>query len=597
MNSTISDKICGVAVRLSFIAQCAAIRACCVFCAVVAVVTTATAQNEDIPARLTPEIKTILTDLDSLLLKSSEFIKEKESRIESFHRKLDATGNLEQRYWLQSSLYEEYSAYDSDFAMKYADEALATAKQLGRTDLEDEMNLNRVYLLSATGFLEKAAEVLGSIDSAQLSPELALKYCDRMLFLSTHTDLYIGVEYEMGMYSQMADSILHEMTKDLREGDSNYYWLTGWSSLNDKKKAASAIPILRKTVDSSDNATRDFAMMAWVLAKLYEQIGDKQNYLKYLLSSAMADIRACNKEIASLEEASKILYDIGDLDHANQYVNYCIACANDYKSRVRTGNLARLQKDILQSIQERSERQIRINHIYMVLLIVIIAVINASIFYIMRQNKLLKQSRATLNEANAELNDKVKALSAIRAQLNETNEKLQEMYQTAKCNAKELADVNEEKERHIADMFAICSNYINKMDDFRSNIHRLLVDKKFDKVLDIVKSPELSYDEIKELYETFDEIFLNIYPGFVEDFNTLLRPEERITLRNPKTLNTELRIYALVRLGLNDSVKIAKFLHCSVQTVYNTRQRTRNKAAVSREQFAETVRKLGRIEN
>lgn len=597
MNSKISDKISGVAERLSFIARCISVRVCCVCCAVVAVVATASARNEEIPARLTPEIKMLLADIDSLLLKSPEFIKEKESRIESYRRKLDATGNLEQRYWLLSSLYDEYSAYDSDLAMKYADEALAVAKELGRNDLEAEMNLNRVYLLSATGFLEKAAEVLGAIDVAQLSPELTLKYCDRMLFLSTHTDLYIGVEYEMGMYSQMADSILHVMTKDLREEDSSYYWLTGWSSLSDRKKAASAVPILRKTVDSSDNTTRDFAMKAWVLAKLYEQTGDRQNYLTYLLVSAMADIRACNKEIASLEEASKILYEIGDLDHANQYVNYCIACANDYKSRVRTGNLARLQKDILQSIQERSEKHIRINHIYMVLLIVIIVVINASIFYIMRQNKLLKQSRTTLNEANAELNDKVKALSAIRAELNDTNEKLQEMYQTARSNAKELAEVNDEKEKHIADMFAICSNYINKMDDFRSNIHRLLVDKKFDKVLDIVKSPELSYDEIKELYETFDEIFLNIYPNFVEDFNTLLRPEEQIKLRKPKTLNTELRIYALVRLGLNDSVKIAKFLHCSVQTVYNTRQRTRNKAAVSREQFAETVRKLGRIEN
>lgn len=597
MNSKISDKISGVAERLSFIARCISVRVCCVCCAVVAVVATASARNEEIPARLTPEIKMLLADIDSLLLKSPEFIKEKESRIESYRRKLDATGNLEQRYWLLSSLYDEYSAYDSDLAMKYADEALAVAKELGRNDLEAEMNLNRVYLLSATGFLEKAAEVLGAIDVAQLSPELTLKYCDRMLFLSTHTDLYIGVEYEMGMYSQMADSILHVMTKDLREEDSSYYWLTGWSSLSDRKKAASAVPILRKTVDSSDNTTRDFAMKAWVLAKLYEQTGDRQNYLTYLLVSAMADIRACNKEIASLEEASKILYEIGDLDHANQYVNYCIACANDYKSRVRTGNLARLQKDILQSIQERSEKHIRINHIYMVLLIVIIVVINASIFYIMRQNKLLKQSRTTLNEANAELNDKVKALSAIRAELNETNEKLQEMYQTARSNAKELAEVNDEKEKHIADMFAICSNYINKMDDFRSNIHRLIVDKKFDKVLDIVKSPELSYDEIKELYETFDEIFLNIYPNFVEDFNTLLRPEEQIKLRKPKILNTELRIYALVRLGLNDSVKIAKFLHCSVQTVYNTRQRTRNKAAVSREQFAETVRKLGRIEN
>lgn len=554
------------------------------------------AQNREIPARLTPEIRKMLADVDSLLLKFPEIIKEKEGRIDSYLRKLDATGNMEQRYWLQSSLYDEYSAYDSDLAMKYADEALATAQSLGRSDLESEMKLNKVYLLSATGFLEKAAAVIDSIDPASLSPELALKYCDRMLFLSTHQDLYMGVEYEMGMYSQMADSILHVMTKDLKREDSGYYWLTGWSSLNNRKKASEAIPLLKKTVESSDNCTRDFAMMSWVLAKLYELTGDRQNYLKFLLVSAMADIRACNKEIASLEEAAKILYQLDDLDHANQYVNFCIACANEYKSRVRTGNLARLQKDILQGIQERSERQIRINHIYLVLLIVIIVIINASIFYIMRQNRLLKQSRATLNEANSELNEKVQELSGIRVQLNEANEKLHEMYQKARASARELAEVNEEKERHIADMFAICSNYINKMDEFRPNIHRLLVDKKFDKVIDIVKSPELSYDEIRELYETFDEIFLKIYPHFVDDFNTLLRPEEHIKLRNPKKLTTELRIYALVRLGLNDSVKIAKFLHCSVQTVYNTRQRTRNKAAAGREHFAEAVAKLGKID-
>lgn len=554
------------------------------------------AQNREIPARLTPEIRKMLADVDSLLLKFPEIIKEKEGRIDSYLRKLDATGNMEQRYWLQSSLYDEYSAYDSDLAMKYADEALATAQSLGRSDLESEMKLNKVYLLSATGFLEKAAAVIDSIDPASLSPELALKYCDRMLFLSTHQDLYMGVEYEMGMYSQMADSILHVMTKDLKREDSGYYWLTGWSSLNNRKKASEAIPLLKKTVESSDNCTRDFAMMSWVLAKLYELTGDRQNYLKFLLVSAMADIRACNKEIASLEEAAKILYQLDDLDHANQYVNFCIACANEYKSRVRTGNLARLQKDILQGIQERSERQIRINHIYLVLLIVIIVIINASIFYIMRQNRLLKQSRATLNEANSELNEKVQELSGIRVQLNEANEKLHEMYQKARASARELAEVNEDKERHIADMFAICSNYINKMDEFRPNIHRLLVDKKFDKVIDIVKSPELSYDEIRELYETFDEIFLKIYPHFVDDFNTLLRPEEHIKLRNPKKLTTELRIYALVRLGLNDSVKIAKFLHCSVQTVYNTRQRTRNKAAAGREHFAEAVAKLGKID-
>ena len=115
-----------------------------------------------------------------------------------------------------------------------------------------------------------------------------------------------------------------------------------------------------------------------------------------------------------------------------------------------------------------------------------------------------------------------------------------------------------------------------------------------DEVRQLTKSPELSHAEIKELYANFDRIFLQIYPDFVADFNKLLRPEERIELKKNELMNTELRIYALVRLGLNDSVKISRFLHCSVQTVYNTRLRIRNKAIVPREDFANIVQSLGK---
>ena len=113
-------------------------------------------------------------------------------------------------------------------------------------------------------------------------------------------------------------------------------------------------------------------------------------------------------------------------------------------------------------------------------------------------------------------------------------------------------------------------------------------------VKDLTKSPELSHGEIKELYSNFDQIFLRVYPNFVEDFNSLLRPEERISIKKGELLNTELRIYAFVRLGINDSVKISKFLHCSVQTVYNTRQRVRNKSDIPNEKFASVVRALGK---
>ncbi len=122
----------------------------------------------------------------------------------------------------------------------------------------------------------------------------------------------------------------------------------------------------------------------------------------------------------------------------------------------------------------------------------------------------------------------------------------------------------------------------------------MIVAKRFDDVRELTKTPELPHGEVKELYNNFDRIFLKVYPGFVDDFNALLRPEERIKLKKGELLNTELRIYALVRLGINDSVRISKFLHCSVQTVYNTRQRTRNKSDIPKDKFAETVQTLGK---
>ena len=106
----------------------------------------------------------------------------------------------------------------------------------------------------------------------------------------------------------------------------------------------------------------------------------------------------------------------------------------------------------------------------------------------------------------------------------------------------------------------------------------------------------MAQNELKEFYHNFDAIFLHVYPDFVNDFNALLQPDERIMLKEGELLNTELRIYALVRLGINDSIKIAEFLHCSPQTVYNYRLKTRNKAIIPKEEFADTVRSLGKMQ-
>lgn len=540
------------------------------------------------------ETEKLLSELDSLLARTPEFTRRKEEHLAGLRRAyLNATDD-ERRFWLASDIYDEYCAYDSDSAMAYANIAHELAGHLGRPHLVDEMELNRSYLYSATGLFDEAAESLAKINTDSLSPELMLRYCDRMLFLSTHRDQYIGVERVTEMYSQKTDSMLRAVSRHITPESPSYCWMLGWRSLGTQEDTRRAIPEVSRRVDSTGYDTRANAMDAWVLSKMYDRVGDEDNRLKYLLLSAMADVRASNKEIASLEEVAAIMLDRGDLEHANSYINFCIAYANDYKSRVRIGRLAEIQKKTLSSIHERISRQAAANRIYLAVLCVFLAVLTGAIFRILRQNRQLHNSRRTLNEANRELSDRVEELQNTREELKLANSRLSEMYETARTSARELAEVNESKEAYIANIFTICSNYINKHEDFRANLYKLLKERKFEEALRIVKSPELSYGEVKELYANFDAIFLKIYPDFVNDFNRLLRPEERVELKDPAKLTTELRIYALVRLGLNDSVKIARFLHCSVQTVYNTRQRTRNKALVPREEFAAAVKALGK---
>ena len=288
------------------------------------------------------------------------------------------------------------------------------------------------------------------------------------------------------------------------------------------------------------------------------------------------------------------MYDLGDLDHANTYINAAIRCANDYKSRIRVGRLAELQFRISEAYQKQSQAQQRQINRYLAGLIVILLLLTATLGVIMSQVVRIRRRERQLAIARDDLSKRVDELQDAREQLQAANRSLSLLYAESKENAQEIARTTEDKERYIADVFAICSGYIDKLDEFRKKVNRLIIAGRFDEVHSLTKTPELSHSELKELYSIFDRIFLQIYPDFVADFNTLLLPEWQIEPRKGESLNTELRIYALVRLGLNDRVKIARFLHCSVQTVYNTRQRTRNKSAVPHKEFAQRVQNLGK---
>lgn len=308
--------------------------------------------------------------------------------------------------------------------------------------------------------------------------------------------------------------------------------------------------------------------------------------------SAISDVRMVNAEISSLEDLAKIMFEHGDIDRAYKYIYYSLNKAIAYPNRVKAYGITNTLNTINKAYQERGLKQQQRTRFFLILVCILAAILTASIFTIIIQNSRLRRQRHNLDAANKSLNNNVVKLSTAQQQLNEANEQLKQLNSDLKLKNEELNEANYVKEEYIGYIFTICSSYISKLENLKRTIHIKAVTKKYKEIESETADLDMK-DELRDFYQSFDSIFLHIYPNFVNDFNSLLQDDKKIIPREGELLNTELRIYALVRLGITDSVKIAEFLHCSAQTVYNNRFRVRNKAIIPKKDFAEAVRTLG----
>ena len=211
---------------------------------------------------------------------------------------------------------------------------------------------------------------------------------------------------------------------------------------------------------------------------------------------------------------------------------------------------------------------------YLLLTSVLTFLLILTIIYITKQMKRLSKARETLQQVNLQLQE-------LNKQLVNSND--------------ELFEANHIKEEYIGYFLDLCSSYIDKLEDYRRMLNKKAATNKLEELFRILKSKELVETELKELYTNFDTIFLNLYPSFIQQFNELLQPDARFTMKPGELLNVELRIFALIRLGINDSYKIANFLRYSSSTIYNYRSRIKNKSIVPRDEFEKIVMEIGKI--
>lgn len=539
------------------------------------------------------EIPQLLATLDSILVQTGELASQKELKIAQLKKKLSNAANFEEEFWINKMLYDESFVFNADSAMKYVDRNIQIATELKKKDWQDEWLINRSFMFAATGLLKEAGEVLEKVDSTSLSNGLKLSYYYQRSYLYSHLGQYMGDQKQVNnkYYNEFENANKH-MLALVRPKDPLYWWCV--ASCNELSPEDSLFSTLENVVLSSHHNTRLDAMNAYGLSNMYKRIGDKEKTMIYLIYSAMADLRVCNRDIASLQELSSLLYDAGDIDRAYAYMNYCLKAALLYPNRVRIINISTELDKIYANYQQHDIRWRNSlqNYLYVVTFFSIILVL--ALIGLYRQTKKLRKSRTELDSANHSLNQHVVELSQMHKQLALANQELQNLNELLRSANQKLQESNDVKEEYIGYVFSICSNYISKLDEYRKNINRKLKTGQFEEARQLTDNSSLTQNELKDFYANFDAIFLRVYPDFVADLNSLLRPEEQILLKDASELNTEVRIYALVRLGINDSVKIADFLHCSPQTVYNHRLRMRNKAIIPKDKFAEAVRLLGR---
>lgn len=540
------------------------------------------------------ENRKLLHSLDSLLEQQDLFVRVKEERIKQLKMQYSRVKDVKELYAMNRMVYLEYRVYDADSALHYINKNIQLAQQTDNRTWEVVSLLEQSFVLTSSGLLTEALKAVSDIQPEELPQNLRSEYFGRLCTLYSRLRDYSSEnsqlsEHYNNLQKAFRDSVYLTATPDeLRYWNCRAWLYLGTPEIEPVKQA------FEENKQTLSNDSRKYSIATYNLSAIYRSENNESKYLENLILSAMADIRSVNGDIGSLQEIAEYLFKHGEIDRAYNYILYCSQKAMLFHNRVRIVKMSHLQNQIYKAYQEQSRTQQKRLQASLIAVSFLFLVLIGALLFIRKQMRRLKEANLKLDNTNQKLSVNMDALSTAHQRLEEANMQLKDLNTQLQEVNDQLRESNYVKEEYIGYVFNICSTYISKLEEFRKNINRKLKIGQIEDVKAITDSSATASNELKEFYQNFDTIFLHLYPDFVGDFNALLLPEERIELKEGELLNTELRIHALIRLGITDSVKIADFLHCSAQTVYNNRLRTRNKSIISKEDFINAVKKLGK---
>ena len=526
---------------------------------------------------------------DSLLLKLDQAIKErpiymeqKELKLVELKRQLHRQIPDEERFAILGTLLDEYRSFNTDSALHMAEEREQIAIRLGNREYIDNARMNKADVLGMTGMYKEVMDLMRNIHIDRLPVDIHPYYYHIYRTVYGLMADYAVTAYEKKLYTELTDKYRDSLLL-VNKDNLLIHTLIQSDQYNVRNEYDKAIRLLTDYLALQKDYEHDVAICAYTLSESYRLKGDKEKEKEYLIVSAMADMKTAVREYISLRKLAVLLYQEGDIERAYSYVKICMEDAAACNARLRKLEILEIFPIINDAYQQKTEKQQEQMKWALVSISLLSLFLLLAIFYVYKQMKKVAAARTEVIDANKRLKELNDELHLSNAQLKEANHS--------------IAENSYLKEEYIGRYMDQCSVYLEKMDNYRRSLGKIAATGNVEELYKNIKSSKFIEGELKEFYTNFDNTFLQLFPTFVEDFNALLADDEQISLKAGERMNTELRIFALIRLGITDSVKIAQFLRYSVTTIYNYRTKVRNKAAGDRDLLEQEVMTIGKSKN
>ena len=526
---------------------------------------------------------------DSLLLKLDQAIKErpiymeqKELKLVELKRQLHRQIPDEERFAILGTLLDEYRSFNTDSALHMAEEREQIAIRLGNREYIDNARMNKADVLGMTGMYKEVMDLMRNIHIDRLPVDIHPYYYHIYRTVYGLMADYAVTAYEKKLYTELTDKYRDSLLL-VNKDNLLIHTLIQSDQYNVRNEYDKAIRLLTDYLALQKDYEHDVAICAYTLSESYRLKGDKEKEKEYLIVSAMADMKTAVREYISLRKLAVLLYQEGDIERAYSYVKICMEDAAACNARLRKLEILEIFPIINDAYQQKTEKQQEQMKWALVSISLLSLFLLLAIFYVYKQMKKVAAARREVIDANKRLKELNDELHLSNAQLKEANHS--------------IAENSYLKEEYIGRYMDQCSVYLEKMDNYRRSLGKIAATGNVEELYKNIKSSKFIEGELKEFYTNFDNTFLQLFPTFVEDFNALLADDEQISLKDGERMNTELRIFALIRLGITDSVKIAQFLRYSVTTIYNYRTKVRNKAAGDRDLLEQEVMTIGKSKN